>query len=233
MNLSGKISWFGGPQDPSAQGTPASGIPITQPGIAVNNAATLKGWWLLKLPNDELTMIQQTDRGPAAWTGRAFDFTYSALPKLGYTQQNFPTDANVSGVYLGKSQTEIARNILPAAQQLGANLPNIAGWLNTMASRKTPTFGVTPASGNSLFSVPLLGQFDTGGIDGGNKPVQPGGPSNVVASAGQAISDAVNTAVSDAKYAAVLVGVLLLGGLLMLRAFSTGGGKTRPVPVPV
>ncbi|HET9721126.1 MAG TPA: hypothetical protein VFP55_13680 [Solirubrobacteraceae bacterium] len=168
MTQTGKISWFGGPNDPSAQGTPASGIPITTPGIAVYNRQTLGGWWLLRLPNNKLTLIQQTDIGPAPSTGRTFDFTYSALKSLGYSEGNFPTNSAASGVYLGKTKPQIQSSILAAAQSLGANLPNISGWINLVSAK--PTFGVTTASGN------MLGPISTGAFDTGNQAVQPQGP---------------------------------------------------------
>lgn len=102
LPLTGKISWFGGPNDPSAQGTPASGIPITTPGIAVYDHATLGGWWLVTLPNGTRAVLRQTDLGPAPSTGRKIDFTYSALPALGYSEHTFPTDAAITARYLGK-----------------------------------------------------------------------------------------------------------------------------------
>jgi soluble lytic murein transglycosylase-like protein len=55
---------------------------------------------------------------------------------------------------------------------------------------------------------------------------------NPVTSVGNAISGALGTVVGDAKYAAVFVGALLVGAVLMFRAFSSSGG-TKVVPVPV
>lgn len=223
---SGTISWFGGPQDKTTGPTTASGAPVTQPGIAVYNRATLGGWWLLKLPNGKLTMIQQTDIGPAPSSGRKFDFTYSALPALGYSTSNFPTNANVSGVYLGKSSTDIERSLAGgAASDLGANVPNIAGWLKLVSSK--PQFGVTPAGGSSI------GPFDTGALDTGNKAVQPGGPSTLGNSIPQAITDVFNQAVKDAKYGAVTAAAIVIGVLLIYRAFSGGGSSEKVKVVPV
>jgi hypothetical protein len=103
QGVAGKISWFGGPHDPGAQGTPASGVPISHPGIAIYNPHTLGGYWLVKMPNGRQAVLQQTDLGPAPSTGRKIDFTYSALPELGYTEHNFPTDSHASATYLGKT----------------------------------------------------------------------------------------------------------------------------------
>ena len=101
VSLTGKISWFGGPNDPSAGSMTASGAPISEPGIAVYNRQTLGGYWQVTMPNGHQAVLKQTDIGPAPWTGRKVDFTYSALPQLGYSEQNFPTDATISATYLG------------------------------------------------------------------------------------------------------------------------------------
>lgn len=116
--LSGKISWFGGPSDPSAGGTPASGVPITTPGIAVYNRSTLGGYWMVKLPNGHAVITRQTDIGPAPSTGRKFDFTYSILSSLGYSQKDFPTGSQASGVYLGKTINDVFHNYDSAVANL-------------------------------------------------------------------------------------------------------------------
>jgi len=101
--LRGKVSWFGGPNDSTTGPTTATGLPVTHPGIAVYNTATKGGWWWVRFPNGRAAILQQTDFGPAPWTGRVVDVLYSALPALGYTEANFPTDAEVVARYLGKS----------------------------------------------------------------------------------------------------------------------------------
>lgn len=128
--LSGKISWFGGPNDPSAGGTPASGIPITTPGIAVYNRQTLGGWWKVTAPNGRSAIVQQTDLGPAPWTGRKIDFTFSALPLFGYTEKNFPTDATATAQYLGKKRP---------------------GDINTPTAAPTPSAPSSGPGGSDLF----------------------------------------------------------------------------------
>ena len=99
--LNGKVSWFGGPHDSQDSGTTASGIPESVPGIAVYNQSTLRGYWLVEFPNGKKLVLQQTDIGPAPWTGRKVDVTYSALPKAGYSEGNFPTDSTVHARFLG------------------------------------------------------------------------------------------------------------------------------------
>jgi hypothetical protein len=101
--LRGRVSWFGGPNDSMAGPTTATGLPVTHPGIAVYNTATKGGWWWVRFPNGRAAILQQTDVGPAPWTHRVVDVLYSALPAIGYTEGNFPTNAEVTAHYLGKS----------------------------------------------------------------------------------------------------------------------------------
>jgi hypothetical protein len=103
QKLNGKVSWFGGPKDTTSTSTTASGKPVSVPGIAVYNQSTLGGYWLVQFPNGKKLVLQQTDIGPAPWTGRVIDVTYSALPAAGYSTGNFPTDSTVHARYLGKS----------------------------------------------------------------------------------------------------------------------------------
>ncbi len=103
QTISGAMSWFGGPDDPTSGPTTASGKPVTDPGIAVYNTATLTGYWRVHFPNGRTAVLQQTDIGPAPWTGRVLDVLYSALPYLGYSEQDFPTGAQITATYLGTS----------------------------------------------------------------------------------------------------------------------------------
>lgn len=98
----GKVSWFGGPHDPTAGPTTASNTPISAGGIAIYNRATLGGYWQVTFPNGHTQVLQQTDLGPNPYTGRVVDVAYSSLPSAGYTEADFPTDSSVQAVYLGK-----------------------------------------------------------------------------------------------------------------------------------
>jgi hypothetical protein len=100
--LRGKVSWFGGPNDPTSGPTTASGSPISAGGIAVYNEATLGGYWQVTFPNGRTEVLKQTDIGPAPYTGRVVDVAYSSLAGAGYTEGNFPTNGSVQAVYLGK-----------------------------------------------------------------------------------------------------------------------------------
>src|SRR6185437_3785017 len=121
VTLRGKISWFGGPNDSSSGPTTASGAPVTTPRIAVYNRSTLGGYWRVTAPNGRTRIIQQTDIGPAPWTGRVIDFTYSSLRLFGYSEADFPTNAVASAVYLGKDKqaaVEKAGNAVEASQAI-------------------------------------------------------------------------------------------------------------------
>ena len=118
-SVSGKISWFGGPNDKTSGHWTASGEPVSRPGIAIYNTATLKGYWLLKGPSSNLWIVKQTDIGPAPWTGRTIDYTYTLVKVMGYTEQNFPTDASAEAVYLGRTIDNVNGNIEAALKQLG------------------------------------------------------------------------------------------------------------------
>ncbi len=117
QTLRGKVSWFGGPDDPSSGPTTASGLPVSRPGIAVYDTQTLRGYWWIRFPNGHATILQQTDIGPAPWTGRVLDVLYSALPRIGYTERSFPTDAQIQARYLGKDRKYAASaDAIPAGQ---------------------------------------------------------------------------------------------------------------------
>jgi cell wall-associated NlpC family hydrolase len=239
-SISGRISWFGGPDDPSAGGTPASGIPISHPGIAVYNTHTLGGYWLVKMPNGRQAVLQQTDLGPAPWTGRKIDFTYSALPELGYTEQNFPTDALAHATYLGKSlPSHAGAGVLPVGAQ-GGQAPSSpdASQGGGGAARAVPAAGGAgvggagsgllpdsqPVSGSGLAAPPVPGAQP---VDGG---VVPQWPDQVPAGggAGAVVSQVPAGAVGSVSVPPVgLLGLLdspRLSASAGVRAWLAGGG---------
>ncbi|MEO6866877.1 MAG: hypothetical protein ABI200_02530 [Gaiellales bacterium] len=99
--VAGKISWYGGPNDREDNDKPASGVPNTVPGIAVMNSKTLGGWWEVTMSDGKKVQLQQTDIGPAKWTGKMLDFNHTAVKQLGYTEKSFPTGGTASARYLG------------------------------------------------------------------------------------------------------------------------------------
>lgn len=121
MNVAGKVSWFGGPGDPSDSGHTADGGTTKEPGIAVYNHGTLGGYWRVKAPNGKTVVLKQTDIGPAPWTGRKIDVTYSALNKFGFNEHDFPTDSHFNAEYLGRTPPK--ESAAPAASQI--KLPGV------------------------------------------------------------------------------------------------------------
>jgi hypothetical protein len=235
--LAGPSSWFGGPNDKTTGPTTASGAPTSTPGIAVNNRATLGGWWLLKAPNGDIGLVKQTDLGPSPSTGRKFDYTYSLLSLFGYSQQNFPTGSQTNGYYLGQ------------------NFATFGGALTTALGK----LGATPGQ-----SAAIQSSIDSGTIThGGSAVVAPIGqkPGTTITSAGQipitseAVSaginlpnplsgiDAIAALLTNTQFwlrlgegiAAVL---LIYLGLHALTGQSSSAGQqvkhvTRIVPVPL
>ena len=63
------------------------------PGIAVLDTQTLGGWWEVRAPNGATLVLQQTDYGPSASTGRVVDVNALAARLFGYPEgRAFPTD---------------------------------------------------------------------------------------------------------------------------------------------
>jgi len=155
--LRGKVSWFGGPNDRTAGPTTATGLPVTHPGIAVYNTATEGGWWWVRFPNGRAAILQQTDLGPAPWTGRVVDVLYSALPALGYTESNFPTDAEVVARYLGRSDrwAQAQGAITGAATPLGVAPSSPGGCADVVLADSAVPGNVKIAAGANRPGVPI------------------------------------------------------------------------------
>jgi LysM repeat protein len=96
----GRMTWFGGPNDPSAQGTPASGLGWLSNGMAYDNEGSLGNRWLIQFPWGQTLPMTQIDIGPAPWTGNPFDIAYSALPSTPYNESTWPNPV-VTGTYEG------------------------------------------------------------------------------------------------------------------------------------
>lgn len=69
-------------------------IPDELQGIALPSRKTLGQWFLVTTPSGQTHRLQQTDIGPAGWTGRGVDISAAAAHKMGYTPKTFPTDAS-------------------------------------------------------------------------------------------------------------------------------------------
>lgn len=121
--IAGKVSWFGGPSDSTDSGHTANGETTKTPGIAVYNHGTLGGYWRVKAPNGKTAVLKQTDIGPAPWTGRKIDVTYSALNKFGFNEHDFPTDSHFEAEYLGrKPPKEVVQT---PTQRTATSLPGL------------------------------------------------------------------------------------------------------------
>jgi len=85
------FGWFDKEDRP---GSNALGVPDWQQGIALPSRGTLGQWYNVTPPGGGLPFpMQQTDIGPAKWTGRGVDISAAAAHQMGYTPKNFPTDA--------------------------------------------------------------------------------------------------------------------------------------------
>ena len=75
-------------------GSNALGVPDPLQGIALPSRRMLGQWFNVTPPGGGLPYpMQQTDVGPAPWTGRGVDISAAAAQQMGYTPRNFPTDA--------------------------------------------------------------------------------------------------------------------------------------------
>ncbi len=85
----GRYNWVDTGDEP---GSNALGVPDNQQGIALPARSTLGHWFNVTAPNGVTLKLQQTDIGPAAWTGRKIDIAAVAAEMFGYSPLNFPTD---------------------------------------------------------------------------------------------------------------------------------------------
>jgi len=96
----GRMTWFGGPLDPSAQGVPASGLGWRTDGMSFDNYGSMGHRWLIRFPWGQTLNMTQIDVGPAPWTGNPFDLAFSALPNTPYDSHDWPNPI-VTGIYQG------------------------------------------------------------------------------------------------------------------------------------
>jgi hypothetical protein len=190
--VNGKVSWFGGPHDAeTGNSKTASGASTSEPGIAIYNRATLGGYWKVTANNGKTAVLKQTDLGPAPFTGRAIDVTYSALGKFGYNEGNFPTDSQFKAVYLGHnpgaSVQEAPASTAPTQASSKVTLPGTPAKtetsFNEAAYRKASsgaTIGklFTPAEreNNPLFSTGILSTTEPSKAEYTTSKTIPGAP---------------------------------------------------------
>lgn len=159
QTLDGAVSWFGGPNDHTTGPTTSDGKPVSDPGIAVYNTATLNGYWRVTFPNGRTAVLQQTDIGPAPWTGRVLDVLYSALPYIGYSQDDFPTGVEIHATYLG-SNPKLASAAIGGGGHATTGNANTGGCAST-TSTGDRSLGAITAAANLLASMHV--QYSYGG----------------------------------------------------------------------
>lgn len=81
-----------------APGSNALGVPDDCQGISFYEHSTLGKWFELHAPNGNVSLEQQTDIGPALWTGRRIDISAVCAERIGYSPDTFPTN----GVFFWK-----------------------------------------------------------------------------------------------------------------------------------
>lgn len=84
----GRYHWHD-PED--APNSNALGVSDSAQGISLYSHHTLGRWFLVEAPNGRRSVEQQTDIGPAPWTGKAIDISAAAAERFGYSPQDFPT----------------------------------------------------------------------------------------------------------------------------------------------
>ena len=85
------FGWFDSGDKP---GSNALGVPDEKQGIALPSRNTLGQYFNVTAPNGQTLRLQQTDIGPAKWTGRGVDISAAAGQQFGYSPKTFPTDAS-------------------------------------------------------------------------------------------------------------------------------------------
>ena len=150
--VTGRVSWFGGPSDPTDSGHTASGGTTKEPGIAIYNRATLGGYWRVTAPNGRTAVLRQTDLGPAPFTGRKVDVTYSALGQLGYNEHNFPTDSQVKATFLGKNRPSEAPQSAPNVKTAAIQALSTAGSFNKQEYQEAAQHAAGERAAASLFT---------------------------------------------------------------------------------
>ena len=91
------FGWFDREDRPGSAAYQVGGrsIPDSQQGIALPTRGGLGKWYNVTPPgSDRPFPMQQTDIGPAPYTGRGIDISAAGAHQMGYTPKNFPTDAN-------------------------------------------------------------------------------------------------------------------------------------------
>lgn len=80
----GLSSWYGGPCDHMDNDQPYTGLPNTEPGIALYYLRPFKAFYLLTDSRGHRVVVRHSDKGPAPSTGKLVDLNWTAAAALGY-----------------------------------------------------------------------------------------------------------------------------------------------------
>ena len=158
----------------------------------------------------------------AGWSGASM---IQFLSQLGYTKQSFVSQLRNAGLSstqangVANGQGSELKSILSQIGSSAIAIPGSTAGLGALAGDgAAEKAGLTAAAG---------AEAGAAGAGAGSTAATAAG----TLAAGAGLADVWNAATGDAKYAAVMVGVLILGALMIFRAFA--GGSPRPAVVPV
>lgn len=83
-SFSGMSSWYGGPCDHQDNDHSYTGLPNSQPGIALYYLRPFKAFYLLTDSRGRRVVVRHSDKGPAPRTHRLVDLNWTAANALGY-----------------------------------------------------------------------------------------------------------------------------------------------------
>src|SRR5215469_1197925 len=137
--FSGNYHWV----DPGDRpGSNALHVPDSMQGIALPSRSTLGQWFNVTAPNGVTLNLQQTDIGPASFTGRGIDISAAAADKFGYSPSNFPTNGYFT---FFPSNGPMADGVPDQGALGGSTVPDSPGVHVVDPTSDTPGTGVTPS----------------------------------------------------------------------------------------
>lgn len=80
----GPSSWYGGLCDGQDNNRSYTGLPNSEPGIALYYVRPFGAYYLLTGPNNRRVVVRHSDKGPAPWTGKLVDLNWTTARALGY-----------------------------------------------------------------------------------------------------------------------------------------------------
>lgn len=80
----GPSSWYGGACDKQDNNRSYTGLPHSEPGIALYYLRPFKAYYLLTGPTGRKSVVRHSDKGPAPWTGKLVDLNWTAARAVGF-----------------------------------------------------------------------------------------------------------------------------------------------------